>query len=509
MIKPSVEDSIKKRYTVKLLASIVAGLVNVVIFAILPKALGPVVFGQYVYLQDFFSKLITLLSLQTPLAFFTKLSADNNRQGLIGFYFIFSTVLLITAWFIFVILIEFGYKEIVFPGVNEAYIQLGLWFGFLAWASQVFIKISDAYALTVLTEIIKASHKVVIFLLLIALTYFNYLDLTHYFYLQYIAYISLMLILSFVFIQRGIFSKNIWQPLFDYQSIAKEFYRFCSPLFLYGLLSLSIGIFDIWLLQNISGSKQTGFYGIAYGISAISVLFSSAMIPILIREFARYYANNDIKTMAIIFRRYVPMLYALVAYFSMFVVIYADNIVYLFAGNEFLGAGLVVSIMAFYPLHQTYIQLSNSVLYATEQTKLIRNIGLFSMSIGLILSIVLIYWLKLGALGLVIKMLIFQMISATIQLYYNTKLLKLPMLYFIRHQILMPILFLCIAFGSSYLVVFDRFLFNFLAIGFVYTLISFALLYYKPSLILISQAERDQLILQVFNKTKQMLQRAK
>jgi O-antigen/teichoic acid export membrane protein len=92
-MKPK-EDSLKKRYLIKLLANLVAGGLNVAIFAIVPKALGPVAFGQFVYLQDFFTKMIGFLELSSSVAFFTKLSANNNRIDLIQFYLLFSFVLL-------------------------------------------------------------------------------------------------------------------------------------------------------------------------------------------------------------------------------------------------------------------------------------------------------------------------------------------------------------------------------------------------------------------------------
>ena len=56
-----MEDSLKKRYFVKLLANLVAGVINIIIIAVVPKALGPVAFGQFSYLQQFFSQVIAFL----------------------------------------------------------------------------------------------------------------------------------------------------------------------------------------------------------------------------------------------------------------------------------------------------------------------------------------------------------------------------------------------------------------------------------------------------------------
>ena len=82
-----MEDSLKKRYSIKLLANIIAALINAVIVAVVPKALGPVAYGQFVYIQDFFMKFIGFLDMGSSIAFFTKLSAKQDRKELMTFYF--------------------------------------------------------------------------------------------------------------------------------------------------------------------------------------------------------------------------------------------------------------------------------------------------------------------------------------------------------------------------------------------------------------------------------------
>mgnify|MGYP000069407772 CR=1 FL=1 len=87
-----MEHSLKKRYLIKLCSNIVNGLINIVLVAIVPKALGPVAFGQFSYLQQFFMQFIAFLDAGTSTAFFTKLSANSTRKELLSFYFIFSIV---------------------------------------------------------------------------------------------------------------------------------------------------------------------------------------------------------------------------------------------------------------------------------------------------------------------------------------------------------------------------------------------------------------------------------
>ena len=99
-----MEDSLKKRYSIKLFANIISALIGAILIAIVPKALGPTSYGQFIFLQDFFSKLIGFLDMGSSIAFFTKLSARHTRKELITFYFLYSLlVLLIVVVFIYII----------------------------------------------------------------------------------------------------------------------------------------------------------------------------------------------------------------------------------------------------------------------------------------------------------------------------------------------------------------------------------------------------------------------
>ncbi|MDN3684008.1 hypothetical protein QW180_08760 [Vibrio sinaloensis] len=60
-------------------------------------------------------------------------------------------------------------------------------------------------------------------------------------------------------------------------------------------------------------------------------------------------------------------------------------------------------IMALYPMHQTYGQLTSSILFTLEETEAYKNIGMVFSLIGMILSLVFVYTFELGAAGLALK----------------------------------------------------------------------------------------------------------
>jgi len=482
------EDSLKKRYGIKLLATVVSGLINAVLIAIVPKALGPVFYGQFVYLQDFFMKALGFLDMGSSIAFFTKLSAKQTRKELISFYFLYSLLILSILLAFIYSMQSFGYTNILLPNISKEYIFMGLFFGFFTWFTQVFIKISDAYALTFSVEIMKIGHKVISLLLLLYFVNFTVFDLEKYFYFHYIALISFLLIISWLFLKRGIFL-DIFNTNFSIRELLKEFLEYCHPLFVYSVVGLLAGIFDIWLLQKIAGSEQTGFYGLAYSLAAMCFVFSGAMTPIITREFSKSFENKDLQKMKTLFYRYIPMLYSFAAFFALFLSAQSDNILAIFTDENYTKAVVVVMIMALYPVHQTYGQLSGSIFYATGQTKLMRNISLFTQPFGMLLSLLLIYLFDLEATGLALKMIILQIIAVNIQLYFNAKFLNLNMKSFLLHQVYSLSIFALLAYSITLFVSLGTPLLSFLFSGILYTILVTIITYMFPQIFALKKDE--------------------
>ena len=497
------EDSLKKRYSFKLLSNIIIALIGIVTIAIVPKALGPVAYGQFSYLQQFFAKIIGFLDMGSSIAFFTKLSANPQRKELITFYAFYSLFILTITLVFFYFVNKLGYFDLLLPNISSEYLFLAIGFAFLTWGTQIFIKISDAYALTVSVELIKIVHKILSLGLL--LYFINYLvfDLTIYFYFHYIVLLSFFIVLTYLFVKKGIFSSQFLTLNFGFKKLVVEFVSYCSPLVIFSVAGLLVGLFDIWLLQKIGGSIQTGYYGLVYSIVAMSFLFTSAMTPIITREFSKSYAEEDIAKMRKLFFRYIPMLYAMAAYFGVFISFQSENLLAIFTDAQFKDAYLVLVIMAFYPLHQTYGQLSGSVFYATGETKLYRNIGFISMAAGLVLSFSFIYLLEYGAIGLALKMIIGQAIGTSIQLYFNAKFLDFKVGYFFKHQVGALLFFLLPAAVST--MVFsgvESSIISFFLSGVLYTIIVILSTYFIPQVFAISRAEYLQVLKRISHVIK-------
>ena len=320
------DDSIRKRYLVKLFSSVISGIIGMIMVAIVPKAIGPLAYGQFVYLQQFFTKIIVFLDASSSIAFFTKLSADIERKELIAFYtrYAFSVFsILIIGLYVLESLDIIGYA---IPDIEIEYIYLGFIFGFLTWLVQIITKISDAYAVTISIEVIKLTHKILTLMLLVSIIALNYLNLEVYLYFHIACLILFIVWVLFVFIKKRILSLSCFLIEFKkIKEISKEFLIYCSPLFVYTVFSLMSGFFDIWLLQHTSGSIEVGYYGLSYSIAAMCFIFTGAMTPIITREFSKYFKIGNVDIISSLYKKYLRMLYAVAAYFSVFIAFESDQ----------------------------------------------------------------------------------------------------------------------------------------------------------------------------------------
>ena len=485
----SNEDSLKKRYLIKLLASSIGGAIGILMISIVPKLLGPSSYGSFVYLQDIFVKTISFLEIGSSTAFFTKLSANDHRKELIFFYAIVLIFILFSLLFLVMLSTFTGIGGLVFPDIKGEYIYLGAIFVFLTWVSQVLIKTSDAYVLTVSTEVLKICYKLLVLALLLIVPLILDFNLYIFYLTNYVAIILYIVSICIIFNRKNLFDNF---PKFDdinFKLLSQEFLTYCKPLFVNNLVVISTGAFSLWLLQYTSGNSETGFYGLAYSIAAICILFTSSLAPLAIREFSKLYALDDIYEIKRIFTKYLRMMYGVSAYFSAFIFFNGELIVNLFADERFFGVSTVLLVMALYPMHQVYGQLSGGVFYATERVYLMRNITLIMCPLSLLFSIYFIYIMELGAVGLALSMVLTQVVDVNVQLIYNCRFLKVSLAKFIWHQVYSPFCFFILAFVSSRILEDFSVFLSLLASGAIYTLLSVIMILCLPEILSINKKQ--------------------
>jgi O-antigen/teichoic acid export membrane protein len=485
--------SLNKRYFAKLSTNIVIFITSLVIFAIVPRALGPKSYGDYSFLTHFFIQLMPFFTFSTSIAFFTKLSQRQNEFGLISFYSIINVFAVFMIAFIIFFSNLIGVNEFLWPNQMSSYIWMGALCAVFTWIITQLIQISDAYGITISSEIAKIAEKVIGLLIIILLFYFSKLNLINYFLYQYFVWALLIISLVIIINKYGNTFFQSWKlSRVKFVNYIKEFYKYSSPLFVYSILILFVGIFERWVLQKYAGSEEQGYYGFSLQMISVGIIFTSAMSPLIMREFSIAFIDNKILEMKRLFRRYVPMLCSIAAFFSCFISVNSDKIIYIFGGSEYMSAIIPMTIIAFYPIFQTYGQLTSSVFFATGKTKLYGKISIINSLIGIpVVFFILVpeqmNGIGLGATGLSIKFIIFQFIGSNIMLFYISKFLKLNFIKYFAHQIIIIAVLTSTAYISkvmfSYFDVFsDKIIINFLINGFVYTFFVISLLLLFPKI---------------------------
>jgi O-antigen/teichoic acid export membrane protein len=494
------EDSLRKRYIFKLSTNLIGMMVALVTQAIIPRGLGPRAYGDFNFLTNFFNQFVGFMDMGTSNCFYTKLSQRPRDGGLVAFYLSYSGIISIITLAFVTLLILTPYTARIWPDQSIPYIYLAAGFAILTWVSQLFGSMGDAYGLTARTETTRILLNIGGMGAIVALFFLQQLNLTNFFFYQYTFLALLTVLFALIMMRAGsLTKKRLVLSMAGVRGYVREFYPYSHPLFVYALVSLVVGIFDRWLLQALSGSVQQGFFSLSYQFGAICLLFTSAMTPLLLREFSLAHGKDDMAHMSYLFRRYIPALYSMAAYFACFIAMEADKMVLIFGGDRFTDAVTVVTIMAFYPIHQTYGQLSGSVFLATGQTALYRNIGIVLMLVGLPFTYVMIappekWGIGAGATGLAIKMVILNFVWVNVQLYFNAKFLNLRFWRYVGHQVLslacLLILASCAVFAVDHLVGSgDHVIMGFLFAGIVYTIMVIAATFLQPAIFGISRRD--------------------
>ena len=242
-------------------------------------------------------------------------------------------------------------------------------------------------------------------------------------------------------------------PWMTFKAYLTAFFTFSHPLFWVSIIAFVTTVLDRWLLQRFAGSVQQGFFGFSYQVQTICFLFSSAMTPLLMREFSIAFQHRDVALMGKLFRRFVPLIYSVAAFFSGFIAVEARSIVGLFGGAALDGAILPMQIMVFLPMYAAYGHLSTALFMATDQTSTYSRIACVFLCLGVPATFLFVApvssgGLGLGAMGLAAKMLVFQILTINAQLLSNARFLQLAFGKYLAHQIGSPLVFLLVAFGA-------------------------------------------------------------
>jgi O-antigen/teichoic acid export membrane protein len=414
-------ESLAARYLYKLAANISSVPLFLVMEAVLPRALGPAAYGNFSFSTALFQNFTNFLDLGTSTCLTTALAKRPREFGLAAFYARMAGAVPVFGLAIAACCYLPGAGDVLLPGVPLWLVFPATAWAWLTWVGRVARGMNDALGLTTASERVRMAGSALSACLLIGLYWGGVLDLPVLFAQQYL--VLGLTGLGFLSTMRGSWERPLRWTLDkeEMRGYVREFRRYCSPLFVTALCSVAALSGERWILQFFAGSVEQGYFSLAQKIGAACVLFVTALTPLLARELAVAHGKGDAAGMAWIMDRYAPMVYAMSAWISCFVVLEAPAVLRIFGGESFADASAPVRIMALYPLHQGYGQAAAAIFYATGNTRLLRNISLGVLAFGPVSTWLLIapgdmWGLGMGASGLALKMVGMQFLSVNLLL---------------------------------------------------------------------------------------------
>jgi O-antigen/teichoic acid export membrane protein len=483
--------NIKKRYFFKVTRSTIGAGLSVITLPLITRSLGAEQYGIFNYLKIFFEQIIGFFGVFTS-AFYPKLSKRPGDLGILHFIVLYDMVLFIVSFFLLVLLFMSGNAETVLTVKSFTIAGSALLLVWLLHINQKMTSFMDALGKTITNEVVLMLMRITLTVGLVLLFVGDRLNLITFLHIQNATLVVFLLILLSFAVKY--FSRSEKQS--SVKHTAEEFKDYGMPLFWASAVGIVAGLGDRWLLQIFGGATEQGYYSLGFNLGAICFLLTGSFTPLLMREYAIAHEQNNTDRLAFLFSKYLPLFYVITATIACFLTVHGDWLAPLIGGGDFNKAALPVMLLGLAPIHQTFGQLSGSLMTATDRTREYGGISMFHSILGLPVTYFVLapetYWgLNLGATGLAIKLVVLQVIAVNIQLWYNTRQLGLEMRNLVGHQVLVVMLFLVFATIGKIIVgaSFGIGIVALLASGILYFMFVVTIIFIFPSLISMSRLE--------------------
>ncbi|WP_375580221.1 hypothetical protein ABWH96_04065 [Marivirga tractuosa] len=476
-------------YSFKLISNLFTVVVGFITTAIVPKTLGAANYGIFSYITDILTKIFVLFDLRSSTYFYIKYSQNTKNLVLLSFYLLYAFTISLSFILIVIILKITSLGHFIFHDISLKIILVGLLYVLSFWFQDILTKLLDATGETKKVEIFKVIGRISGLVFLLILYFSDKLTLYTYFFYS-ILVVLVSMIAAYISLKPN-FRSILKFSKFKFTYFLRKQLNYISPLFVYLFFGTIIAIFDRWFLQKEGGSIQQGYYGFAFLLSNIILIFLTSLIPLYTKELS---IKSDSKVeMKNVFLTYTPPIFSFVAFICCFCSIFSRDLILIFADTEYLNAELTVKIMFIYPLVSTFSNMSGAIIYTTSRTKIFRNLLLMLGPIHIITLILLVnqnFGLGLGATGLAIKQVFLEALGVIIILFLNARYLNFGLLKFILKIAIIIIAF----FGISILIksidytAFNSIYIDFFLKGFVYSTSCAIFVFFFPKLFGLNKA---------------------
>jgi O-antigen/teichoic acid export membrane protein len=425
---PTVE-SVSSRYAVTLAAQVFRLLVSLATAAIVPRALGPAIYGNYNFLLSTSAAMRGCLDNGAQQAFFTFSSQERSSGPLTKLY----ALALGTQFALVLVLIGVaavsGKTDWLWHAQRLDQIVLVTvldWALFLALSLQ---QLGDTKGLTAYPQLTGAVVSLVTLLGLLMLRFSGTLNFYTFVWLNLAGALLTCSTLIYRFLVGN--RAQFWDGALEARMHVQRWWRFARPLILPQYYAPLVGYLGLYLIQKWYGSTEQGYYALALQWSGFAMVFTTSGVLIFWREVA-HHAAKDLRHAAGVYEKFSALFFFLALVLSCGLAASSGLLVQVVAGERFRPAAGVLAIMAFYPISQTINQLTAVSMKATERTASYARWSVLLSVPDLLLTYLLLApttaavpGLHLGAIGLAIKTAFYGLLTAEVYDWLNCRFLKI------------------------------------------------------------------------------------
>ena len=433
----------QKRIIFKILSSGINFFISIFLGIIVPRILGPKVYGDYSYVISTYAFFLQILLFSSNTAYIYFLSTKKHKiQSVNSFYFIylFLVAIITISISIFSFNLDLGLLYLWNNITDLKILILGLVFGLLFNFQQRLIDYSDSSLQTIKSEKIRLLAKIITLVLVVVFISLNIFNIYGYLIINILS-IIIFIICFFSLIKINIekFCKNEFIEIFN------DFYYYLKPLFIFAIVSSIYSYFGKYVLQSSSGSLAQGYFNFAFQITMIPVGFIYSLMSVFLSDMTKLNDKKDFIGLRKIFNFAVNKLFVIHAVFSFFLLINTNELIVLLVGESYLNSVSSIKALCVFSLFNTLGMISSNIFYSTGRNKLYSNINTLIMFLG-ILCYAYYYFSdnKLNALGLSLIMVFIYSLRLFIQLIYNLNYLKIKKFKFFINLIKNSLLILLI-----------------------------------------------------------------
>lgn len=403
--------AVRTRFLLSVAANVVRAALSLATGLLVARGLDPSHYGDLTYLLGSFVAIRVLLDMGSSNAFYTFISRQPRGRTFYLLYFGWLLLQFAVSLLMVAAVLPQGVVEKIWFGHSREMILLALVASFMqqqVWTT--ITQLGESGRLTVKVQALGVAVATTHLAIVAAFVAMGTLSVKVVLLALVGEYVMVLPFASQLLHIPALLSSALAEP--RSAVIFADFWRYCRPLAVVGLMAFVYEFADKWLLQRFGGSSQQGFYQVAAQMSAVSLIATTSILNIFWKEIAEASARDDKERLARLYKKVSRGLLMLGAAVSCILIPWSEQIVSRLLGSAYQASWPVLALMLLYPIHQSTGQVNAAMFMACERTSAYMAIAVAGQLISLPISYFLVAspgqhpipGLGLGAYGLALKM---------------------------------------------------------------------------------------------------------